>query len=147
MLERSFYLQQLLLYYSVSAKEFYCENQFSKLLSPLTNCYCQTWDNLSIGKKNLSILVSLGCAKAISTFIQVWHCCIALYLSTQQGKCLRKREESFSSNSLGAIRKIPQGIPDISMMIDGQYRGNSKMYYSSVLVHMPDLHQYPSVYA
>ena len=55
MLERSFYLQQLLLYYSVSAKEFYCENQFSKLLSPLTNCYCQTWDNLSIGKKNLSI--------------------------------------------------------------------------------------------
>ena len=60
--------------------------------------------------------------------------------------CLRKRRK-FSRKSLGAIRKIPQGIPDISMMIDGQYRGNSKMYYSSVLVHMPDLHQYPSVYA
>ena len=62
MLERSFYLQQLLLYYSVSAKEFYCENQFSKLLSPLTNCYCQTWDNLSIGKKTL---VYLSCLLAV----------------------------------------------------------------------------------
>ena len=82
MLSSSFYLQQLLLHLLLP------KNSIARI--NLANCLAH-WQTViaklgtiyPLVKKNLSILVSLGCAKAISTFIQVWHCCIALYLSTQ----------------------------------------------------------------